>query len=60
MCSECQRREIKPDDDGVRWLALLLRQGLKIIIAGIDGRYGESERDRKRREREHRQEQRAA
>jgi hypothetical protein len=30
----------RPDDDGVRWLALLIRQGLKLIIAGIERRYG--------------------
>lgn len=28
------------DDDGVRWLALLIRQGLKLVIAGIEKRYG--------------------
>ena len=26
-------------DDGVRWLALLLRQGLLLIVAGIERRY---------------------
>jgi hypothetical protein len=34
-------REARPaEDDGVRWLALLLRQGLKLIVAGIERRYG--------------------
>jgi hypothetical protein len=27
-------------DDDVKWLALLIRQGLKIIVAGIEKRYG--------------------
>jgi len=27
-------------DDGVRWLALLIRQGLLLITAGIEARYG--------------------
>jgi hypothetical protein len=31
--------EPKPDD-GVKWLALLLRQGLLLIVAGIEQRYG--------------------
>lgn len=26
----------RQDDDGVRWLALLLRQGLLLIVAGIE------------------------
>lgn len=43
----CQQRH----DDHVRWLALLLRQGLKVIVAGIDERYGESRKERDRRER---------
>lgn len=29
-----------PDDDGVRWLAMLIRQGLKLIVAGIEQKYG--------------------
>jgi hypothetical protein len=29
-----------PDVDGVRWLALLIRQGLLLIVAGIEARYG--------------------
>lgn len=29
-----------PQDDGVRWLALLIRQGLLLINAGIEARYG--------------------
>lgn len=53
-----QRDEAEND---VKWLALLLRQGLKIIVAGIDAKYGESRSERERRERcERRQEQRAA
>lgn len=31
---------IPPQDDGVRWLALLIRQGLLLINAGIEARYG--------------------
>lgn len=27
-------------DDGVKWLALLIRQGLLLIVAGIERRYG--------------------
>jgi hypothetical protein len=30
----------RQDDDRVRWLALLIRQGLKLIVAGIERRYG--------------------
>jgi hypothetical protein len=30
----------RQDDDGVRWLALLIRQGLLLIVAGIEKRYG--------------------
>ena len=60
MCSECQRQPRCEDDDGVRWLALTIRQGLKLIVAEIDRRYGESRSERERREREQRQEQRAA
>lgn len=26
--------------DDVRWLAMLIRQGLKLIVAGIEKRYG--------------------
>lgn len=48
MCDQCQRKQ----DDDVRWLALLIRQGLKVIVAGIDKRYGESRTERERRERE--------
>lgn len=35
MCDHCQRR-----DDDLRWLALLIRQGLKVIVVGIERRYG--------------------
>lgn len=27
-------------DDSVRWLALLIRQGLLLIVAGIERKYG--------------------
>ncbi len=27
-------------DDEVKWLALLLRQGLKLVVVGIERRYG--------------------
>lgn len=43
----CACRQEREDD--VRWLAHLIRRGLKVIIAGIDEVYGESERDRGRR-----------
>ena len=29
-----------PQDDGVRWLALLIRQGLLLIVVGIEVRFG--------------------
>lgn len=28
------------EDDGVRWLAILIRQGLLVIVASIEKRYG--------------------
>ena len=31
---------ITPKDDDVKWLALLIRQGLKLIVVGIERRYG--------------------
>jgi hypothetical protein len=31
---------IQPEDDSAKWLALLLRQGLKLIVSGIEKRYG--------------------
>lgn len=30
----------KPKDDDIKWLALLIRQGLKLIVSGIEQRYG--------------------
>lgn len=36
MCDVC--REQQKDD--VRWLAVLIRQGLKVIVVGIERRYG--------------------
>lgn len=61
MCEAEQRKaEQDADRDDVRWLALLLRRGLKVIIAGIDERYGESRNEHDRREYERRQGQRAA
>ena len=27
------------NDDGVKWLAMLIRQGLLLIVAGIERRY---------------------
>lgn len=35
MCEHCQRQR-----DDVKWLALLIRQGLKLIVSGIERRYG--------------------
>ena len=29
-----------PEPDDVKWLALLIRQGLKLIVVGIERRYG--------------------
>lgn len=34
-CSSQHERE-----DEVRWLALLVRQGLQLVVAGIEKRYG--------------------
>lgn len=30
----------RADDESVRWLALLIRQGLLLIVSGIERRYG--------------------
>ena len=38
MCDRCERR-----DDELRWFVLLVRQGLKLIVAGIEARYGMNE-----------------
>jgi hypothetical protein len=38
----------KPDDD-VKWLALLIRQGLKLIVVGIERRYGLCEDTKEKR-----------
>ena len=41
----CQKR-----DDEVKWFALLVRQGLKTIVVGIEKRYGlehETQKDRR-------------
>lgn len=43
MCERCERR-----DDDLRWLALLIRQGLKLIVAGIERRYGIGEHKQER------------
>ena len=32
--------ETPAEDDGVRWLALLLRRGVLVINGGIEQRYG--------------------
>ncbi len=32
----CQRER----EDEVRWLAILIRQGLKLVVVGIEKRYG--------------------
>ncbi len=31
---------VAAEDDGVRWLAMLIRQGLLLIVRGIEKRYG--------------------
>lgn len=36
MCEQCKQQERESD---VRWLALLIRQGLKLIVVGIEKRY---------------------
>jgi hypothetical protein len=36
----CRAPTEPPSDDGVRWLALLLLEGLMVIVAGIRRRYG--------------------
>lgn len=33
-------RESALDDDGVRWLALLIRQAFLLVVCGIERRYG--------------------
>lgn len=46
---------IKPDptpcscdhDHDEKWLALLIRQGLKLIVVGIERHYGLQERDKR-------------
>lgn len=38
MCECCDRREEREED--ARWLAMLIRQGLKVIVVGIERRYG--------------------
>lgn len=40
-------------DDDLRWLALLIRQGLKLIVTGIETRYGLAEATQAQ-QREHR------
>lgn len=39
MCEQCRRR-----DEELRWFVMLVRQGLKLIVAGIESRYGLNER----------------
>ena len=34
-------------DEEVRWLALLLRQGLKLVVVGIEKRYGIEDKERR-------------
>lgn len=36
MCEQCEKQK----NDDLRWLALLVRQGLKVIVVGIEQRYG--------------------
>lgn len=43
MCEQCQA---KAEQDDTRWLALLIRQGLKLIVVGIEKRYGLGEEAR--------------
>ncbi len=46
MCEQCERQK----NDDLRWLALLIRQGLKVIVVGIEKRYGlRSETDAERK-----------
>lgn len=34
------------DADNVQWLAMLLRQGMLLVVAGIERRYGIKSKDR--------------
>ena len=36
----------KRDADNVQWLAMLLRQGMLLVVAGIERRYGIKSKDR--------------
>lgn len=36
MCEQCDRKH----DADMKWLAMLLRQGLKVIVVGIERHYG--------------------
>jgi hypothetical protein len=49
-CTDSSKLHPCTDKDDARWLALLIRQGLKVIIAGIDARYGESRSSKDRRQ----------
>lgn len=40
---------ITPKDDDIKWLALLLRQGLKLIVSGIERHYGLAEDGKEKR-----------
>ena len=31
---------VAAEDDGLRWLALLIREGFLVIVAGIERRFG--------------------
>ena len=44
-CERCARR-----DDDLRWFVLLVRQGLKLIVRGIEARYRLDEPKRARDE----------
>lgn len=46
MCERCEQQK----DNEIRWLALLIRQGLKVIVVGIEQRYGLRQETRKERE----------
>ncbi len=44
----CDRPDCRCErDDEVKWLALLVRQGLKLVVVGIEKRYGIEDKERR-------------
>lgn len=46
MDEQCEQQK----NDDLRWLALLIRQGLKVIVVGIEQRYGLRQETKRERE----------